>query len=196
MSPLHGEFTIGFVVRVGAFVKCHDDVGAEVLLNRNGLFGCEAMRRAVNVTLESHTIVVDLASLRQREDLKAARVGEHGIRPLHELVQATHVADEFVAGAQVEMISVAQDERGVDLLEMFGREGFDRCLRAHRREDWREKVAVWRGENPGAGAVVFGRDLELEHWSDYTIFGKHSMDYQTEKIQICNVIISLYFRVK
>ena len=63
MSPIHGDLAVGFVVGVGTFIECHDDVGAEVLLDRNGFFGREAMRRTVYVTLESHAVIVDLASL-------------------------------------------------------------------------------------------------------------------------------------
>ena len=99
---------------------------------------------------------------------KATRVSEHGTLPLHELVQAAHVAHKFVAGTQVEMIGVAQHERGVDILEMFGRESLDCCLRANGREDRREEVAMRGEENPCAGAVVFCSDLELEHAGDYT----------------------------
>ena len=83
--------------------------------------------------------------------------------PLHELVQATHVTYEFIAGTQVEMIGVAQKKRGVDVLEMFGCEGLDGRLRAHGREDRREEVAVRGGENACAGAVVFGCDGEFKH---------------------------------
>ncbi len=50
MSSIHGEFGVGVIVGIGTFIEGHDDVGAEVLLNGNGLFGREAMRRAVNVT--------------------------------------------------------------------------------------------------------------------------------------------------
>ena len=121
------------------------------------------------MTLEGHAFVVDLAGLRQREDLEAARVGEHGMRPPHELVQAAHVAHQFVAGTQVEMIGVAQDKRGIDVLEMFGRERLDRCLRANGRKDRREEVAVRSSEDPSAGAVVFGCDGEFEHGGDYNL---------------------------
>ena len=80
------------------------------------------------------------------------------------------IADEFVAGTQVEMIGVAQHQRGVDVFEMFGRERFDRSLRANRREDRREQVAVRRGKDSRAGAIVFGGDSEFKHRADYTIF--------------------------
>ena len=88
--------------------------------------------------------------------------------PLHELVQAAHVTHEFIAGTQVEMIGVAQHERGVDVLEMFGREGLDRRLRANRREDRCDEVAVRGGEDARAGAVVCGGDSEFKHGIDYT----------------------------
>ncbi len=78
-------------------------------------------------------------------------------------MQAAHITDEFIAGAQVKMIGVAQDKRGVDVLEMFGREGLDRRLRANRCEDWRDEVTVRGGEDARAGAIVFGCDGELEH---------------------------------
>lgn len=83
--------------------------------------------------------------------------------PLHELVQAAHVAHEFVAGTQIKMIGVAQHERGVDVLEMLGRECLDSRLRANGREDRREEVAMRGGKYPCAGAVIFGCDLEFKH---------------------------------
>jgi hypothetical protein len=142
MSPLHGFFDVGVVVRVGTFVERHDDIGAEILLNGNRLFRREAMRRTVDVTLEGHAVFVDLAGLRERKNLKAARVGQHGVMPLHEPVQPAHIADEFIAGAQVEMIGVAQDQRSVDVFEMLGREGFDSGLRSHGGKDRRDQVAM------------------------------------------------------
>ena len=48
-------------------------------------------------------------------------------------------------------------------LDMFGREGLDRRLRA----DGREEVAVRCGEYARARAVVFGGDLEFEHEGNY-----------------------------
>ena len=73
------------------------------------LLGGEAVSRAVNVALEGYALIVDLARLGERKDLEAARIRQHGVRPLHELMQAAHVADDFIAGAQVEMIGVAED---------------------------------------------------------------------------------------
>ena len=89
--------------------------------------------------------------------------------PLHELMQTTHFADEFVAGTQVEMICVAQNERSIDIREVLGRESFDRRLCTDRCKDRREKVPMGSRENARAGAAVAGCGIELEHTDDYTI---------------------------
>ena len=97
-------------------------------------------------------------------------------------MQAADVAHKLVTGTQVEMVGIAQHERGVDLLEMVGREHFDRCLRADRREDRREELAVRRGEYTCAGAVIPGSDLEFEHDQDYNgiVLSSHP-DEETQK---------------
>lgn len=81
-------------------------------------------------------------------------------------MQAAHIADEFVAWTQVEMIGVAQHQRGIDVLELFGRERLDGGLRADRREDRREQVAVRCGEDSRAGTLVFGGNGEGKHRAD------------------------------
>ena len=58
------------------------------------------------------------------EDLEAAGVGEQGARPGHEAVQATETADGLVAGAEVEVIGVGEEDVGAsgvraDLFEEF-----------------------------------------------------------------------------
>ncbi len=61
---MHGDGAVCLVVGIGTFVECHDDVGAEVFLDRNGLFRREAVRRAVDVTLEGHTVIVNFTGFR------------------------------------------------------------------------------------------------------------------------------------
>ena len=101
--------------------------------------------------------------------MNAARVGEHGTRPLHELMQAALVSDELIAGAQVKMKSISQHQRGIDIFEMFGCERFSRGLLADRREDRREQVTVRCGEDAGAGAVVLSSDGKGKHIIDYNL---------------------------
>ena len=43
MSPFHGFATVGVIVWVGAFIEGHDDIGAQVFLDGDGLFGGEAV---------------------------------------------------------------------------------------------------------------------------------------------------------
>jgi len=167
VSSVHGKLAIFMVGGVGTFVEGHDDVRAEILLNSNGALRSEAMRRAINVTLEGHAFIVYLAGLRQREDLEAARIGKHGIRPAHEPMQATQPSHHVVPGTQVEVICIAQHERGAQLLDLCGRESLDRCLRADGGEDRCGKVAMGCGEDSRASAVVFGCDGEIEHEGDY-----------------------------
>ena len=67
------------------------------------------------------------------------------------------------------MVGIAEDQRGLDALELFGREGLDGGLRADRRKDGREQVAMRGGEYPRAGTIIAGGDIEFKHEGDYTI---------------------------
>ena len=66
--------------------------------------------RAVQVRLEAHAVCGDLVAVAEAEDLKAAAVGEDRPGPVHKGVESPHPVDELVAGAQVEVIGVAEDD--------------------------------------------------------------------------------------
>jgi hypothetical protein len=89
---------------------------------------------------EADTFVGELAELGEREDLEASAIGEHGAGPADEFVQASESGDEVMAGAEVEMVGVAQDDLRALLLgpqffeDLLG-DGFDRALRAYGHED-------------------------------------------------------------
>ena len=83
--------------------------------------------------------------------------------PLHELMQPAHIAHEFIAGAQIEVVSVAQHKGSVDAFEVLGCQRFNSCLRTDRGEDRCGKVAMRCGKYPRAGAVIFGSDFEFKH---------------------------------
>src|SRR5215211_180395 len=89
--------------------------------------------------------------------------------PLHELMQAAHVAHQLVPGAQVEMISVAQHERCIDLLEVFRGQGLDRRLGTHRGKHWCREVAMRSSKDSRACPVVFGGNVEFKHAANYTV---------------------------
>ncbi len=163
VSPLHGEFAVSVVVGVGALVEGHDDIRPQVLLDGDGFFGGEAVSGAVDMTLEGDPVVVDLAGLGQREDLEAARIGQQGMRPLHEGVQAAQSRHQLVAGTQVEVVGVGQHQRSAQFVQLGGGERLDRGLRAHRRKDRRFEVTMGCMEDPRAGAALAGKDFIFKH---------------------------------
>jgi hypothetical protein len=91
VRAFHRFFGVGVVKRVRAFVKCHDDISAKVFLDRDGALGGQAFHGSVDVRFKSDAIRVNLARIRQREDLETARIGQHRFMPLHELMQTTHL---------------------------------------------------------------------------------------------------------
>jgi len=96
--------------------------------------------------------------LRQAIDLKAAGVREQGPRPTDEAVQTANAPNGFVAGAQVEMVGVAENDFGTKRFEHILRNGFDRAGRAHGHEHWGFDGSV--GEVELRAAPACGRCIE------------------------------------
>ena len=61
---------------------------------------------------------VILRRSREAEDLVAAAVGQDRMRPADEAVQAAPPRDQLVAGTQIEVIGVAEDDLRAGLLEV------------------------------------------------------------------------------
>ena len=152
--PAHGSFhrrARGFVSRriFQALVEHHHDVAAEGELDIDGRLGREHVAVAVEMRLEHHALFRDLAQPAQAEDLEASGIGEDGPRPIHELVQAAELADGFVAGPQIEMIGVAEDDVRVEVVDQIPRqEAFDSGLCTDRHEDGSFDVAMSGVQNP------------------------------------------------
>ena len=121
----------------GALVEGHTDISAEGDLNIDRMLGSEKVRTPVEVRAEADAIISDFAQRVEREDLKAAGVGEQGARPTHESVQAAHAADGLMARAQVEVIGVAENDLRAEGFKHILRDGLDRSLRADGHEDRR-----------------------------------------------------------
>ena len=138
--PGHGQAQALFGARaigriLGALVEGHANIRAESDLHIDRVLGREKVRTSVEVGAEAHAVVAHFAQLVEREDLKAPRIGEQGARPTDEFVQAAHAADGLVAGAQIKVIGVAENDLSAERFERFLRDGFDRSLRADRHED-------------------------------------------------------------
>jgi hypothetical protein len=84
--------------------------------------------RAVEVAAERHPFLGDadertsavLACALQAVDLEPSRVGEKGAAPGHESVEAAQPPHPFVAGSQVQVIGVAEDDPRAEFLEVPG----------------------------------------------------------------------------
>ena len=110
---------------------------------------------------ELDAVVSNFAQRAKGEDLKAAGVSEESARPTHELVKAAHAANGFVAGAEIEVISVAEDDFCAERFERVLRDGFDGALRADGHKD-RGFDGLMRQDETAATAARGGVGEELE----------------------------------
>src|SRR4030095_209681 len=153
------------VARAGvrrAFVEGHADIAAESGLDRHGLTRAEKHRCAVDVILKVHAFLGDLAKAGEGEDLESAGVGEDGAVPSHKSMQPAEVFHHFHAGADEEVIGIAQDDLRSERFELIGRAAFAGGLRADGHEDGCLDRAVARDEAsaPGLGRGVNGEERE------------------------------------
>ncbi len=151
VRAIDGQAHCCAVIRHRTLVKRHDDIGTQIVLDLDGKFGGEAVQRTVEVIAKSHPVRVHLTHGRQAEHLKAARIGQDRAIPSHETVQPAQVADEFVTGAQVEMVGVGQHQADAQFAQFARLDGFDSRLCAHRRKDRRGDRAMRRVQHASAG---------------------------------------------
>ncbi len=78
------------------------------------------MDRPVEVRAERHALLVDDPQVPEGHDLEATRVGEDRPVPAHEPMQATEPLDALMAGSQVQVVGVREDDRGADVVEIVG----------------------------------------------------------------------------
>ncbi len=162
VRAVHGFLAVSALVRVGALVERHDDIGAEIFLDSDRLFGREAVAGAVDVTLERYPFIVDLVDVAQRENLEPARIGQNRVGPIHELVQSTQIGDDFITRPQVEMVRICQNQAGLHGFQLSRGDGLDRCLGSHRGKKRGFQGAMRRMKNPGPGLAILGDQFEFE----------------------------------
>ena len=106
----------------------------------------------------------------QAEHLKSAAVGEDGLVPVHETVQAAQIFNDLMAGTKVQVIGVSEDDLRAAIHEIFRRQCFDRRLRSHRHER-RSFYGSVRGRDDaqsGGRMPVLFQDFKFKH-------GPHAM---------------------
>ena len=105
-------------------------------------------------------VVCDFAESVEGEDLEAAGVSEDGARPTDETMQAAHAADGLVAGTQIKMVGVAEDDFDAESFKRVLGDGFDGALRADGHEDRGFDGLVGQEETAAAAAGgCFGEEL-------------------------------------
>lgn len=117
---------------------------------------------AINMGLEGNTILIKLAQLRQRHDLKATAIGQNGMGPVHELMQAAQFRDALRTGAQHQMISVAEHNISTERAHLIRIHGLDCGRRANRHEGGRANNAARHGERASSRHAITGMNSKRE----------------------------------
>ena len=146
-------------------VEAHGDVRAKLALDRRRELGREARELAVVHGAERDAVVVHTRDrVTQRKDLVATGVGEDRAVPTHERVEAAELADQVLAGSEVQVVRVPEDDRGAERPELVRVHALDRPLRADGHEGRRRHVAVRGAQQPRArGAVGRGDGEAVVH---------------------------------
>ena len=107
--PLHRSFGVLVPSRIfHALIKGHGDVAAQIGLDLHGLLRPHEDTVSVNMAGKGDALLPDLPQGGQRKHLKSAGVRQNRAVPVHELVEAAHLAHHLIAGPQVQMIGVGQ----------------------------------------------------------------------------------------
>ena len=147
-------------------VERHDDVGTDDALDVHHALGGEDVLRTVDVGSKLAALLRELADAREGEDLEAAGVGEDRAVPTVEAMEATSGPEHLAAGAEVEVVGVAQDDLGLHLLLEFAEvDSLHAAHRAHGHEDGGEDLAMGRLNAAGPRVAVGVGVLQFErHW--------------------------------
>jgi hypothetical protein len=121
-------------------------------------------RGTVDVRLKRHALVVDAGPRCQAEDLETATVGQNGALPGHEPVQTTQLRHRLGAGAQGQVVGIAEQDLHAQCGELVGPQPLDCGLRTDGHEHGCIDHTVRCGEptHSRAGRGVRCGDVEIE----------------------------------
>ena len=154
-----------------AFIECHCDGRAEMRLNAHTLLRPHENASAVHMGAEGHALLLDLAELRERENLKSAGIGQCGAVPAGKALQAAHLPDDLIAGADMEMIGIAEHDLTADRFEVTGGECALDCTGGRDIHEARcLEVAVNGSEDAAAGGLFLFQQFKHTVFSfDFTV---------------------------
>src|ERR1044071_9855038 len=111
MGSLHCLSRVGFVGWIGgALVERHHDVRADLALNLHDGFRSKDVPGAIDVRLKLNPVRADSPETGQTEHLEPARIRKQRAVPSLESVQAARCRDPVLAGAQVKVIRIAEND--------------------------------------------------------------------------------------
>ena len=172
-------------------VKSHGNGGAQVGLDLHTLFRPHEDAVAVQMGSKGHALFVDLAQFGQTEHLESAAVGQDGAVPAGELVQTAQVGHQLVAGAQMEMVGVAQHDLCADVLQVMGRQAaLDGTRGGHILESRGLHRAVHGFEFAPPGIVFLFQELvrcQRRHKSGSFLCTENSRAVSQQKTFFCIV---------
>src|SRR5271170_4395129 len=156
--PLHGaqhgrprHFITDRIRR--ALIENHGNVAAKSQLRVNRRLRRKQMRVAIQVRAKEYALIANLAIVVQAEHLKAAGVGQDRPVPRHKPMQPAQLLDQFRTRSQEQMISVGENDLGIQLASQIAlQHPFYRRLRTDRHKHWRLNGAVGGVEQTGARA--------------------------------------------
>ena len=137
-----------------AFVKSHDDVGADFALGQHHGFGRELVAAAVQQALKFHAVFSNVAKILEAPDLESAAVGEHGAVPAHELLHAARLGNQLGARAQVQVVRIRQNDLRLHFAQVPRRKSLYARERAHWHKNRRFYHAVGGVEPTAAGLAL------------------------------------------
>jgi hypothetical protein len=131
-------------------------------LNVRRRLGRQQVRRAVEVRTKARALLVDGPPRRHTEHLIAAAVGQDRLLPADKRVEPAAPRDQVGTGPQIEMVGVAQQDRGADRFEVAVGQAFHRALRTDRHERRRLHLAMRGRHTPAARAAIGVSHAEAE----------------------------------
>ena len=175
LQPAQSPLTAGLGVLIGsgvlhALVEGHGDVAAQIGLDLHGLLGAHENLVPIDVGGEIHALLLDLPQRRQGKHLEPAGVRQDRAVPVHELVKASHLPHDLIAGTQVQMVGVAQLDLAAHFFQIVGGDAaLDGGLGAHVHENRRlDGTAVGAGKFAAPG-TAFGFEY-FEHISSRFLY--------------------------
>jgi hypothetical protein len=120
MRNLHRRFSVLVLARIRrALVKRHNNICSDGPLNVHDSLWIEKMTRTVNVRFERNTFRINLPVFRKGINLISSAIGEYGALPAIETMQPSGLLQHLKARAEVEVIGIAQDDPGINVLFKF-----------------------------------------------------------------------------